>query len=226
MSASGVLRPRPPFPGRAAGRKDALLTGVCAALAAVAAGDAFSVYVGIRARAGVDGGEGFAFASQDHLNETDRLFQVSDQIHAITLLACAAVFITWFHRARRTAGAQAPGRFGKGPGWGIGAWFIPFACLWLPYRMAVDMWSEGLRQSPADAGGSGSFWPVNLWWGSFVGSSLLQQYATLNYRSAADLDAFLDAVTLGMTADALHIAAAAAAAHFAIRLTGMQARHA
>ncbi|MFE2143537.1 DUF4328 domain-containing protein [Streptomyces sp. NPDC059456] len=226
MSASGVLRPRPPLPGRTAGPRDALLTGVCAALAAVAAGDLFSLYVGIRTRAGVDGGEGFAYASQEHLNETDRLFQVSDQVHAIALLACAALFITWFHRARRTAGAQAPGRFGKGPGWGIGAWFIPFACLWLPYRIAVDMWAEGLRQSPAGARGSGSFWPVNLWWGSFVGSTLLQQYATLNYRSAADLDALLDAVTLGMTADALNIAAAAAAAHFAIRLTRMQAGHA
>ncbi|WP_329316123.1 DUF4328 domain-containing protein [Streptomyces sp. NBC_01278] len=198
--------------------------GVWALLAAVAASDVFAVYVGIRTRAGVDGGEGFAFASEEHLSEIDRLFQVSDQLHAVALLACAAVFITWFHRARRAAGAQAPGRFGKGPGWSIGAWFLPFACLWLPYRIAVDMWSEGLRQSPAGAGGNGSFLPVNLWWGSFVGSVLLQQYATLRYRSAADLDALLDAVTLGMTADALNIAAAAAAAHFAIRLTHMQAR--
>ncbi|MFE2877730.1 DUF4328 domain-containing protein [Streptomyces roseus] len=192
-------------------------------MAAVAVSDVFTVYAGIRTRAAVDGAEGFAFALQEHLSEANRLFQVADQFHAVTLLACAAVFITWFHRALRTAAAQAPGRFGKGPGWGIGAWFIPFACLWLPYRIAVDMWSESLRQSPAGARGNASFLPVNLWWGSFVGSVLLQQYAALRYRSAADLDALLDAVTLGMTADVMNIAAAAAAAHFAIRLTHLQA---
>lgn len=223
MSASGALRSRPPLPGRAAGRRGVLLTTVCASLAAVAAGDVFAAYVGISARAGADAEEGFAFASQEHLSRIDRLFQMSDQLHAVALLACAAVFITWFHQAYRTACAQAPGRFGKGPGWGVGAWFIPFACLWLPYRIAVDMWSEGLRRAPAATRGNGSFLPVNLWWGSFVGSVLLQQYAALRYRSAADLDAYLDAVTLGVAGDVLNVGAAAAAAHFAVRLHRMQA---
>ncbi|MGW6835514.1 DUF4328 domain-containing protein [Streptomyces sp. NPDC054949] len=219
MSSSGVLRPRPPIPRRTPGTSRGLLAGLCVVLAAVAAGDLFSLYIGARLRADVETDGGFAFVSEDRLDQADHLFLVYDQIHVFGLAACAAVFITWFHRMRRNAGSLAPDRFGRGPGWAIGAWFVPVAGLWMPYRIAVDMWSAGARATPAAGPAGVSFWPVNLWWGSFTGSVLLGWYANTGYRRAEDLDPLLDAVNLGMAAAALNIVAAASAAHFAFRLT-------
>ncbi|MEU9798939.1 DUF4328 domain-containing protein [Streptomyces sp. NPDC051000] len=221
MSTSGVLRPRPPIAVRAPGTSRGLLVGVCVLLAVVAVTDLFSLSIDARLRSDVQGDGGFAYVSQDRLDEAHHLFLVHDQIHVAALVACAAAFITWFHRMRRNAGALAPDQFGKGPGWAIGAWFVPVACLWMPYRIAVDVWSAGARVKPSTAADRASFWPVNLWWGSFIGSVLLARYANLRYQRAEELDQLLDAVNLATAAAALNIAAAAAAAYFAVRLTRM-----
>ncbi|MFD3756310.1 DUF4328 domain-containing protein [Streptomyces sp. NPDC058622] len=83
-------------------------------------------------------------------------------------------------RRRTRAG---PVRYGAGLGWAglgwaIGAWFVPGGFLWMPYRIAVGMWSAGTRAAPSADPARVSVWPVNLWWGSFVGSVQLGQYAS------------------------------------------------
>ncbi|MFD9516109.1 DUF4328 domain-containing protein [Streptomyces sp. NPDC059979] len=216
-SRSGVLRPRPPLSAPASGPGRGLLAGVCALLSAAAAGDLFSLYAGVRAHSAVDGDGEFAFVSEDRWAALDMLFVRVNQVQVLAFVACAAVFITWFHQVRRRAGALEPAGFRSGPGWAVGAWFVPVACFWLPYRIAVQAWTAGLR------GAKGAFWPVNLWWASFACSVMLGQYASLRYRRAEDLGAFVDAVTLGMVADALNIVAAGAAVYFAVRLTRMLA---
>ncbi|MGW6980944.1 DUF4328 domain-containing protein [Streptomyces sp. NPDC054932] len=200
-----------PVPGPGRG----LLVAVGVVLAAAAVADLFSLYAGFRAHSAVEGDGGFAYLSEDRWEALYLLFSRVDQVRMPILVVCAAVFITWFHRARRSAGGLAPAGFRQGPGWAIGAWFVPVACLWLPYRIAVEAWTAGLR------GAEGRFWPVNLWWASFAGSFVLSRYADLRHRRAEDLGSFLDAVTLGMVADALSIVAAGAAVHFAVRLTHM-----
>ncbi|MFJ2594846.1 DUF4328 domain-containing protein [Streptomyces erythrochromogenes] len=198
-----------PGPGRA------LLGVLHGVLTAAAAGDALSLYAGFRAHSAVEGDGEFAYISEERWQAVDTLFVRVDQLQMMTLLACAAVFITWFHRVRQRAGALAPTAFRRGPGWAIGGWFVPVACFWLPYRIASEAWTVGLR------GAKGPFWPLNLWWASFAGSLLLGRYASVRYRRAEDIGPFLDAVTLGMVADALSIVAAGAAVFFAARLTRM-----
>lgn len=225
MSSShlGALRPRPALPGRVPGPSRALLVAVCVLLAAVAACDVFAVYAGFRTHSSVQRDGSFAFARQDQLDAADALFRMVDRFHAPALVACAAVFIAWFHRMRRAAGALAPDGFRLGPGWAIGAWFVPGACLWMPYRIAVETWAACLRGAGRGAAGTGtSFWAVNLWWGTFAGSLLIRWYSGFRHERAEGLAEVLDAVTLGMAADALNIVAAGAAAYFAVRLTRMQ----
>ncbi|KJY20539.1 hypothetical protein VR43_15170 [Streptomyces sp. NRRL S-104] len=186
-----------------------------AVLTAAAAGDAVSLYAGFRAHSAVEGDDEFAYISEDRWAALDTMFARVEQVQLLIVLACAAVFITWFHRVRQRAGTLAPTGFRRGPGWAIGGWFVPVACLWLPYRIANEAWTVGLR------GAKGPFWPLNLWWASFAGSILLGRYASVGYRRAEDLGPFLDAVTVGMVADALSIVAAGAAMFFAARLTRM-----
>ena len=134
----------------------------------------------------------------------------------------AIVFVVWFFRMRRNTGLLAPDRFRNGPGWAIGAWLIPLVNLWLPYRIAIDMWGAA---TPLPAEGErfrARTWPVNLWWGLFVFSVLFNRYDAAKYKDAETLTDIRDAVVQYITADVVHIAAAAAAMYFAIRLTAMQ----
>ncbi|MFD6228691.1 DUF4328 domain-containing protein [Streptomyces sp. NPDC060232] len=186
-----------------------------AVLTAAAAGDALSLYAGFRAHLAVEGDGEFAYIPEERWAALNTMFARVEQFQVLTVLVCAAVFIMWFHRVRLRAGMLAPTAFRRGPGWAIGGWFIPVACLWLPYRIANEAWTVGLR------GAKGPFWPLNLWWASFAGSLVLGRYASVSYRRAEDVGPFLDAVTVGMAADALSIVAAAAAVLFAARLTLM-----
>ncbi|MFJ4467303.1 DUF4328 domain-containing protein [Streptomyces sp. NPDC089424] len=188
----------------------------------MALSDLFAVYAGVRAYTLIDGDQGFVFASQQELDSADALYRTAGQLQTVTFVACAIVFIAWFYWMRRDAEVLGPDRFRNGPGWAIGSWFIPLANLWLPYRVAVDMWGASTRL-PADGEAyKVSFWPVNLWWGLFVITTLFNRYAGRSYQDAETLGEVRDAVLQVMAADVLDIAAAAAAVYFAVRLTAMQ----
>ncbi|MEU0401637.1 DUF4328 domain-containing protein [Streptomyces sp. NPDC006197] len=191
-------------------------------LVAVAACDLFAVYAGFRTHFSVQGDGGFLFARQDELDAADALFRRVDRFYAPALTACAAVFVTWFHRMRRAAGALAPDGFTRGTGWAIGAWFVPMAFLWMPYRIAVEMWAACLQRTGRGATAGAAFWPVNLWWGTFAGSLLLRWYSGFRHKRADGLAEVLDTVTLGMVGDALNVVAAGAAGYFVVQLTRMQ----
>ncbi|MGW4745669.1 DUF4328 domain-containing protein [Streptomyces sp. NPDC004290] len=200
-----------------------MIVAVCVLLAGVAVCDLFAVYAGFRTHFAVRADGGFSFARQDELESADALFRRVDRFYVLALTACAALFVTWFHRMRRATGALAPDGFRWGSGWAIGAWFVPVAFLWMPYRIAVEMWAAVSRgPSRGGAGSSPSLWPVNLWWGTFAGSLLLRWYAGRSHQRADSLTAVLDAVSLGMVGDALNVVAAGAAAYFVVRLTRMQ----
>ncbi|MFF7776555.1 DUF4328 domain-containing protein [Streptomyces tanashiensis] len=224
MSSSrlGVLRPRPDLPARVPGPRRALPVAVCVLLAVVAVCDLFAVYAGFLTHAAVQGDGGFVFAQQDELTAADALFRRVDRFYAPALLACAVAFVAWFHRMRRAAGALAPDGFSRGTGWAIGAWFVPVAFLWMPYRIAVEMWTACLRDPGRGARAGTSFWPVNLWWGTFAGSLLLRGFSGFRHDRADGLAEVLDAVMLGMAGDALNVVAAGAAGYFVARLTRMQ----
>ncbi|MFI1416519.1 DUF4328 domain-containing protein [Streptomyces sp. NPDC020731] len=197
-----------------------LLTAVVAVFAAAALGDLFAVYTGVRLRMLVDGDATALTASS--LDSAYSLYERAGQVQVSTSLLCAVLFVTWFFLMRRRTGLLAPDRFRMGPGWAIGAWFIPVANLWLPYRVAVDMWGAC---SPLPTEGESHrvpMWPVNLWWGLFAGTALLGRYAAARFDKADSLAEISDAVALYLAVDLLYAATAGAAVVFAVRLTALQ----
>ncbi|WP_246101115.1 DUF4328 domain-containing protein [Streptomyces cyaneus] len=222
MSESSDLRPRPLLPAGAPVSSLGLLVAAVAGLALVAFCDLFSLFAGFRFLAVIDGDGGFFTAPQQELDAAAALYETAGRYQAIVYVPAAIVFVVWFFRMRRNTGLLAPDRFRNGPGWAIGAWLIPLVNLWLPYRIALDMWGAA---TPLPAEGErfrARTWPVNLWWGLFVFSVLFDRYEMTKYRDAETLMEIRDAVVQYMTADAVHIAAAAAAMYFAVRLTTMQ----
>ncbi|WP_232024494.1 DUF4328 domain-containing protein [Streptomyces lincolnensis] len=222
MSASSELRPRPLLPGGVPRFSRLLLAAVTASLAVVVLTDLFAVFAGFRIHRLIDGNHGFVMASQQELDAAYSLYERAGNLQVITFVPCAVLFVVWFFGARRNAGPLGPDRFRNGPGWAIGAWLIPLVNLWMPYRVAIDIWGAS-AQLPADGEPYRMpIWPVNLWWGLFVSSTLLGRYAGSRYDDADTLAEVRDAVVQYMMTDVLDIAAAVAAVYFAVRLTSMQ----
>ncbi|MFE5814722.1 DUF4328 domain-containing protein [Streptomyces sp. NPDC056479] len=222
MSASNDVRPRPLLPAGTPGSSRGLLAAAVGGLALVALTDVFSLVAGLRLRAVIDADGGFVTAPQQDLDAAASLYETAGRYQVIVYLPAAIVFVVWFFRMRRNTGLMAPDRFRNGPGWAIGAWLIPLVNLWMPYRVALDMWGAA---TPLPAEGEryrARIWPVNLWWGLFVFSVLFNRFAGTKYKNAETLTEINDGVVQYMAADGLHIVAAAAAMYFAIRLTAMQ----
>ncbi|MFI5566696.1 DUF4328 domain-containing protein [Streptomyces sp. NPDC051740] len=140
LASKDGLSPHHPLPSSVPPRASrGLLIAVVAAFAVAALSDLFAVYTDVRLRAVVDGDVTATTASD--LDAAYSLYERAGQVQLVTSLLCAALFITWFFQTRRRTELLAPNWFRKGPGWAIGAWFIPVANLWLPYRIAADMWN-------------------------------------------------------------------------------------
>ncbi|MFE7274739.1 DUF4328 domain-containing protein [Streptomyces sp. NPDC057623] len=222
MSASNELRPRPLLSAGAPVSSLGLLVAAVAGIALVALCDLFSLFAGFRLLAVFDGDGGFLTAPQQELDAATALYATSGRYQNIVYLPAAIVFVVWFFRMRRDTGLLAPDRFRNGPGWAVGAWFIPLVNLWMPYRIALDMWGAATLLPAEDERYRARIWPVNLWWGLFVLVSLFNGYQEIKYKNAASLLEIRDAVVQYMIADVVRVAAAAAAMYFAVRLTTMQ----
>jgi hypothetical protein len=222
MSSSSDLRPRPLLPDGVPRPSRGLLAALSALLGVVALSDLFAVFAGARIRTLTAEDDGFAFVPQQDLDTATSLYQTAGNIQVIVYLPCAILFVVWFFRMRRDAGLLAPDRFRNGPGWAIASWFVPVGNLWMPYRVAVDMWGAATPLPTDGEPYRAPVWPVNLWWGLFVSSTLLSRFASSRYTDAESLTELRTAVTQYMAADVLEIAAAAAAVYFAVRLTAMQ----
>jgi hypothetical protein len=59
-------------------------------------------------------------------------------VTTLLMLVLTPVFIVWFFRIRRNAGAWGPQR--RSLGWSIGGWFTPVLFLWFPFQIADDAW--------------------------------------------------------------------------------------
>lgn len=216
------LHPRPLLPGGASPVSRVPLAVALVGLALAALTDAFSVFTGVRLHTALDDFP----ASYKDLETAARLYEDASVYQTRVLLACGVAFVVWFVTMRGATSPLAPDRFRHGPGWAVGGWLVPVANLFFPYRIALDMWNAATQLPGEDEPFRARTWPVNLWWSLFVSSTLLGRIAGLMSNDAATSAELGKGVTLYLVADALDIAAAAAAIYFAVSLTGMQRRKA
>ncbi|MFF4739089.1 DUF4328 domain-containing protein [Streptomyces sp. NPDC001262] len=62
----------------------------------------------------------------------------------------AVAFIVWFERVRANADYFAQDVCTLGKGWAIGSWLVPVANLWLPSRMASEVWKTSAQSTASD----------------------------------------------------------------------------
>ncbi|MER5308351.1 DUF4328 domain-containing protein [Streptomyces sp. NPDC002773] len=135
------------------------------------------------------------------------------------------VFIIWFFRVRRNAEVFASDLHRGGPGWAIGAWFVPIAQFWWPRSVAAGTW----RASRRDPYGDGKEEPLallNWWWAVWIFSVLFGTFASAVYDDADRADEFRAGAGLLVAWTVLDTVAAVLAILFVRRLTSMQHRKA
>lgn len=213
----GALPPQPP---RA---PEGLLKAVVALLGLVALTDLFAVFADLRVANTVGGDENFSVVATEDLDAVDSLYGVAALIQVVAYLACAVVFIIWFFRMRKYVGALAQDAFERGAGWAIGSWFVPIGALWMPFRIAHQMWNAATRTLGSEPARYPSAWPVRLWWSLFVLSGLAGRFAS-GYDIDAPLGDIRSAALRTAVSDGLDIVAAAAAVYFVIRLMALHRR--
>jgi hypothetical protein len=93
------------------------------------------------------------------------------------LAVVAAVLFLVLLRLLRTSDVVAQWSMRHGPGWAVGAWFVPVLWFWRPVQIIADMW-RGLSRPPIRAGqqkSSPAPMLVRVWWATFVVSTVLER---------------------------------------------------
>jgi hypothetical protein len=159
-------------------------------------------------------------------HEADVLVALAAVLQGLAFVACATVFLVWFHRMRANAEVFDPMGHRMKQGWAIGGWFVPVANLWIPRRIAGDIW-----RASAPSGAPRAEVLPSLWWTMWLaGWALGRMASTLFDRAfagdAAPVDTVSTAVAWMMTSDAFDAVTAAVAAWFVLRLSAAQHRKA
>jgi len=97
-------------------------------------------------------------------------------------LVVIPVFLVWFYRARKNADGRGQDQR-WGPGWAIGAWFVPVVWLWFPYQIMADIWRANL---PAERRANAARLP-GFWWGCWIAGDIFGAIALASARAAPGL---------------------------------------
>ncbi len=126
-------------------------------------------------------------------------------------LSCGIGFLFWFRRAYGNSLAVGlPGRFG--PGWAVGAWFVPFLNLVRPFQIMGEMWRHAGRERV------GPYAVVGLWWTGFLVGNFADNIGTGMLTGSSD-DAALQGVKVLLASDVVSCVAALLAILIVRRLT-------
>ncbi|WP_406511700.1 DUF4328 domain-containing protein [Streptomyces sp. NBC_00161] len=156
------------------------------------------------------------------LERGDLLTGVAGVLQSLMLLATAVVFVIWFHRVRVNGEIFDPSAFSQTRGWAIGSWFIPFGNLFMPFRIAKQIWAASTQRGPDGSYREVSAAALNAWWALWVGSLLLDRVFGRLYDRAETPQALRTASAMGIVTGLFTVGAAVLAAVFVRRLTALQ----
>jgi hypothetical protein len=111
--------------------------------------------------------------------------------YGLTQLAVVILFIVWQFRAAKNNEALDRVRPRFGPGWSIGAWFIPLANLVIPVLIMQDLWRGATPSTPRGdptwrrARGS---WLIGVWWAAWLLSLLRYGASNAALHDSGSLD--------------------------------------
>lgn len=193
-----------------------VLLALCGLYALLMAGT--GLYAGAVLRAGSYPGAG----AEDGSTLPDTLMALTGLLEIPILIATAAVFVTWFHRVHHNARILGQDAVTRSGAWAIGGWFVPFAFLRIPYKMAKEIWTASLQRGPDGAYRHVSTAPITAWWLVWITALLASRVYDTLYGRAADADGLATAATAAAVYGVVLLAASVLAIRFVRGLTALQ----
>lgn len=137
--------------------------------------------------------------------ENDRQIKLASGLASLLGVVLAIVFITWFKRAYTNL-SRAGVETQSGPGWAIGAWFVPIVNMFLPLIIMLEIWKkkkdyvangktgqdeELVSYQKEVSKGLGQFF-ILIWWVTYMISAVLSVMAVNRMADAPnDLPSFI-----------------------------------
>jgi hypothetical protein len=117
----------------------------------------------------------------DELDRADNLVALAIGLWLLLAVAVFVLSIVWLYRACRNIDAFHVSPLRVGPGWAIGAWFIPVANFILVPRLILDAWRAA---DPAATGNPGwqklpRLTTVVVWWSLFAAAVVTNRIANV-----------------------------------------------
>lgn len=121
-------------------------------------------------------------------------------LQMILFIILAIVFLRWIYRMNKNLGALSgqPMRFT--PGWSVGWYFIPFACLFKPYQAMKEIWEKSHKY------GYGTDSLLGLWWALWIVSSFLGEFAMKSILGAESVKDYTASTITYMVSDGIDVA--------------------
>jgi len=136
-------------------------------------------------------------------NDADDFVDGASAFYSITQLVIIVLFIIWQFRAAKNN--EALDRRGPrfGPGWSIGAWFIPLANFVIPVMIMQDLWRGATpttpRGDPRWRSAPGS-WLIGVWWAAWLLSLLRFGASSGDDTSLDDIESSNKVALVGVVA--------------------------
>ncbi|MCX4776432.1 DUF4328 domain-containing protein [Streptomyces sp. NBC_01264] len=213
LTAEPLAPLRPPGGLAAAATALLALSGLYALLLA-----GTGAYLGAALRAGRYPDAG----TEDGGTLPDTLMALAGLVEIPLLVVTAAVFITWFHRVHHNARILGRATVTRSAAWAVGGWFVPFAFLRIPYRMAKEIWAASLLRGPDDADRPVPTAPVTRWWLVWITALFANRVFGILWGRADDPDGLATAATAAAAYGVVLLAASVLAIRFVRALTAMQ----
>jgi hypothetical protein len=111
-----------------------------------------------------------SFVDAERVDDVAEVATTLEGLYYLVLLASAVVFVIWLWRATSNLRSWPNPPLRYGPGWSVGAWFVPIANFIIPKQMLNDAW-----RGATPAGTAGYQWKdvhvpgfITAWWTLWV----------------------------------------------------------
>ncbi|MEV7424941.1 DUF4328 domain-containing protein [Streptomyces sp. NPDC091212] len=130
----------------------------------------------------------------------------------------ATMWLFWFQRTRFNAESFAPGRLRYASGLASGSWFIPIVNLYMPKRIADDIWTATTGRPTGD-----QRWRLHTWWWLWLGYLVVSAIDSISswYDGTFVVEA-TDSIVTAQFSNLLGIVSTVLAILFVTRLTTLQ----
>lgn len=114
---------------------------------------------------------------------SDHRLDTFANVSIAAVVVTGIVFIVWFHRAYRRTRALG-GEMRYSDGWAIGAWFIPIGNLWIPKKLANDIWWGSAPRDERTWSERSAL--LAAWWCAWVVGGLITWFTRVDYTRLED----------------------------------------